>query len=628
MSDISTQNRMAALLLLSRGQAPSWSETKKARLRNRKSSSSSSSSNTHSAMDRTKPSSPKEKRSDWRIIACLWIISTSFKVLLFPAYRSTDFLVHRHWKAVTRHLPVTQWYFDDRHVDTVHTTDYPPGFMLAECLWANNPVTNHWLSASSDDDCLALMNDAQVEARTTSSSCVALMRTTVIVSELLWWAGAYAVSTAVSNHNHSVNWKLFLLLTFHPALLYLDHVHFQYNGMLLGLLLLSFAGLMRANNRDNQSEKSWVHLYHLGAAGLYALLLSMKHLYVTTSVWFAVYILRRYCLYHEQSRSSSNGSSIGRVSWKRMIALLLCSGLVFVAPFAVFVRALYAEAKDLDEFTASLKAWTRQLLARLFPFGRGLVHDYWAANVWALYTAAMKAIKFAARRLLDSRGSALDYWLETLQYSAVTPTITAVLMLLAQFPGLRLAYRAAEQRSNALLLQSFTYTALATFLFQYHAHEKAILTALIPCTIWAVVIVSDHEATEADGKTSSKKESKRDVDAVWSFLWEFTALSVLGLFPLLYQPQEFLLKLCSYIAYLAALQYLAPATTQDKARSRRQTFFWVVAFATIVQLEFTPLHRVIYGRYEFVPLAITSLVCAMGTLVLFAELMLRTLFLC
>ena len=85
-----------------------------------------------------------------------------------------------------------------------------------------------------------------------------------------------------------------------PTLLLVDHVHFQYNGFLLAILLLSITMLRRG--------------WDLTGATLYAGLLMFKHIFLYVAPLYFVYLLRRYCY------------QVGVVISWRVLCVLVCVG--------------------------------------------------------------------------------------------------------------------------------------------------------------------------------------------------------------------------------------------------------------------------------------------------------------
>ena len=147
-----------------------------------------------------------------------------------------------------------------------------------------------------------------------------------------------------------------LSILFSPGLFIIDHIHFQYNGMLYGVLILSIVAARKQSSL-------------LLSGVLFALLLCFKHIYLYLAPAYFVYLLRVYCL---------SPRSIYRVRVGNCLKLGSALLLVFGAVFGPFVY------------------WgqTEQLLKRLFPFSRGLCHAYWAPNVWALYSFADRVLLF------------------------------------------------------------------------------------------------------------------------------------------------------------------------------------------------------------------------------------------
>jgi alpha-1,3-glucosyltransferase len=140
---------------------------------------------------------------------------------------------------------------------------------------------------------------------------------------------------------------------------------------------------------------------------------------------------------------------------------------------------------------------------------------------------------------------------------------------------------------------------MSSFMLGYHVHEKAIMTAIVPLTLLA----------------SNTRHMARLFIRTCMF-------GLFGILPLLFRPQELLFKATLYIGWMCGVTYALDAIHHDSTGGgrRRRTILTTVDIASSVILACVlifmdivhPLIFVPSGRLEFLPLMITSVVCAVG----------------
>ena len=130
------------------------------------------------------------------------------------------------------------------------------------------------------------------------------------------------------------------------------------------------------------------------------------------------------------------------------------------------------------------------MLKRLFPFQRGLLHSYWAGNIWALYSFLDKGFKF----LLGARSktfnqSSLGVTQDTMFdfLPQISPHTTILLILLSLLP---LAISIWKNPKKTFFPYYLSYAIFAFFFFGFHVHEKALLMVSV---IYASQAINDPQ---------------------------------------------------------------------------------------------------------------------------------------
>jgi len=243
-----------------------------------------------------------------------------------------------------------------------------------------------------------------------------------------------------------------LTLLLQPALLLIDHGHFQYNSVMLGLTIMAF-NLLHAG-------------YDVLGAVAFTLAMAFKQMALYYSPAVFAYLFGK-CIYLGEESGQS-------LFFALAVIVLSTLGLVF----GPFLRSPFPFI-------------LMEPIRRIFPFSRGLFEDK-VANFWCASNILIK-------------------WRETWMKDRL-PLLALVLTVLGFLPSmvhmLYLSWALRSQtpakdhrrRSSSLIRESFQmwrpaaptiallpYTlgncAFSFFMFSYQVHEKSILLPLLPFTL-------------------------------------------------------------------------------------------------------------------------------------------------
>ncbi|GFR52766.1 hypothetical protein Agub_g15367, partial [Astrephomene gubernaculifera] len=415
-----------------------------------------------------------------------------------------DYEAQRHWMELTVNLPVREWYTDSPvNNGSYWPLDYPPlsGYQSWLC---------GLLVRSVEPAAVALLSSHGWESPASKSA----MRATVLAADLLVYIpaclfavhvfygssspgfrsgrqdtasgrGAAATAAAQARRRRRSRALALFALLFNPAVLLIDHGHFQYNGISLGLTLAAAAaiaagsgaaageggeggeggggeapgaeeeedaagaaaaGAKEQQGQGQQRERRWLVL--LGAV-LYCLALNHKQMSLFFAPAFFAHLLG-WALHGRGRRGAADRAA----AVAQLGATVLASFAVCWAPYLGSVSQ------------------AAQVLARIFPVRRGLFEDY-VANWWC--ASSLGPLKWKTR----FTGAVLLRAAAGATLAAAAPAMTH------QILGRGGAGAGAGGPTRWGLLRCMANSGFAFFMFSYQVHEKSILLPLLPLSLLA-----------------------------------------------------------------------------------------------------------------------------------------------
>ncbi|WPT14266.1 Putative dolichyl pyrophosphate Man9GlcNAc2 alpha-1,3-glucosyltransferase, partial [Picochlorum sp. SENEW3] len=244
------------------------------------------------------------------------------------------------------------------------------------------------------------------------------MRLSVIAADLLVYIPA---CLALSSTIPLLSERMFVLLVLvcNPAVLIIDHGHFQYNGIGLGLTIGAIFCIVTRR-------------YLMGSA-LFCCALNHKQMTLYFAPAVFVHLLGM-CL--KEKKILGKATMLARLGAVVVVSFIICW-----IPFIGSMEML------------------QQVIKRIFPLQRGLFEDY-VANFWCVSSLIFKWKKYIT--------------------GAHLAKMCAMATMVASLPSLIMEVTKPSRETFILCLMN---TSLAFFLFSYQVHEKSILIPLMPMSI-------------------------------------------------------------------------------------------------------------------------------------------------
>ncbi|XP_065899905.1 dolichyl pyrophosphate Man9GlcNAc2 alpha-1,3-glucosyltransferase-like [Dysidea avara] len=259
-----------------------------------------------------------------------------------------DYEAQRHWMELTINLPPNQWYYNSSNNNLQYWgLDYPP--LTAYHSWLCGIIAHH-----INPEWVALNNSHGYE----SYQHKLFMRYTVLVADVLLYFSAvvWFVTVCMPEWTWLEKLACLILMLLQPSLIIIDHGHFQYNCISLGLALFGVVAV--------------VHDWDLVGSVAFMLSLNYKQMELYHALPFFFYLLGKslYCP-------------------NRMIKIVKLGTMVIGIFIVCWLPYLSSQADVL------------QVLHRLFPFSRGLYEDK-VANFWCTASVVLKLRQLLSHEIL------------------------------------------------------------------------------------------------------------------------------------------------------------------------------------------------------------------------------------